>query len=85
MIVGNKSDLAPPPSLPPKENITFTTCSAKTGVNIAKVFNGLTHNILQRIKSGEIKPENVNYEIISDSRGQKRHRCEVKQRKAKLR
>jgi hypothetical protein len=74
MIVGNKSDLAPPPTVSPKEGITFTTCSAKTGANIAKVFNGLTHNILKRIKSGEIKAENVHHKIISDSRRQKRHR-----------
>lgn len=52
MIVGNKSDLSPAPTIPPKEGITFTTCSAKTGVNIAKVFNGLTHKILTRIKNG---------------------------------
>lgn len=63
MIVGNKSDLSPPPTVPPKEGITFTTCSAKTGVNIVKVFNGLTHSILERIKRGVLNPENVRIEV----------------------
>lgn len=59
MIVGNKSDLAPPPSAPPKAGIPFMTCSAKTGVNVAKVFSSLTHAVLEKIKIGKIDPENV--------------------------
>jgi hypothetical protein len=46
MIVGNKSDLVPPPNAPPKAGMSFMTCSAKTGVNISKVFTELTHAVL---------------------------------------
>ena len=56
MIVGNKSDLASSPSASPKENIPFIPCSARTGLNVGKVFTGLTHNILQKVKEGKIDP-----------------------------
>lgn len=59
MIVGNKSDIATPPASSPKKELPFLSCSAKSGSNIGKIFEGLTKIILEKVKTGRIDPEKV--------------------------
>jgi hypothetical protein len=63
MIVGNKSDLAPPPSTSPKKELLFVSASAKSGSNVERVFQGMSKLILEKIKSGKIDPEKVRISI----------------------
>jgi 50S ribosomal subunit-associated GTPase HflX len=61
VLVGNKLDLVKsPPAQSPKPQFPFYTTSAKTGINITKLFTSLSQRILDKIEQGKIDVDSVN-------------------------